>query len=65
MNNFWETNFKVDLSGFYELDYSLYITNQANDVKTLVNEARNKIEGLIAIPYNPTQEEQLTFKEDD
>lgn len=23
MNNFWETNFKVDLGGFYEFAYTL------------------------------------------
>ena len=66
MNNFWETNFKVDLSGFYELDYSVYVFNESNqDVKELVNETRNKIEGLIAIPYNPSEEERQNFKEDE
>ena len=66
MNNFWETNFKVDLSGFYELDYSVYVFNESNqDVKELVNETRNKIEGLIAIPYNPSEEECQNFKEDE
>lgn len=32
MNNFWETNFKVDLAGFYEFRYTLSIlqTNQAD-----------------------------------
>ena len=26
MNNFWETNFKVDLGGFYEFRYSVEVT---------------------------------------
>lgn len=30
MNNFWETNFKVDLSGFYEFSYTLMVTEKEN-----------------------------------
>lgn len=62
MNNFWETNFKVDLSGFYELEYGLYVLQDASgEVQNSVQTARNLIEGLVAIPYNPTNEEKATF----
>ena len=27
MNNTWETNFKMDLSGFCQYDYSLWLTD--------------------------------------
>jgi hypothetical protein len=29
MNNFWETNFKADLGGFYEFEYSLLLGGEA------------------------------------
>lgn len=62
MNNFWETNFKVDLSGFYELDYSIYLLeDKSNDIKKPVHTARHLIEGLVTIPYNPTNEEKSSF----
>ena len=48
MNNFWETNFKVDLGGFYEFAYSVILTGKlpAGDALTQC-EAQN--EGLISI----------------
>lgn len=62
MNNFWETNFKVDLSGFYELEYAIYLLeDEATDVAQPIQSARNLIEGLITIPYNPTDLEKSTF----
>lgn len=49
MNNFWETNFKADLGGFYEFDYSLNFYDKIFDQK----EARDKLEefsqGIIGI----------------
>ena len=30
MNNLWETNFKLDLSGFYEFRYTLWLSNETN-----------------------------------
>ena len=30
MNNVWETNFKADLSGFVEYDYSLYLSGASH-----------------------------------
>ena len=30
MNNNWETNFKMDLSGFCEFNYSLWLTEEQN-----------------------------------
>ncbi|HAB0010299.1 TPA_asm: glycosyl hydrolase [Listeria monocytogenes] len=35
MNNFWETNFKVDLSGFYEFRYTL-ATLETNDERVAI-----------------------------
>lgn len=62
MNNFWETNFKVDLSGFYELEYGLYLLqDDSGEINQPVQTARNLIEGLVTIPYNPTNEEKAAF----
>lgn len=64
MNNFWETNFKVDLSGFYELDYALYlIRDKEKDIKHPIQSACHLIEGVITIPYNPTDNEKNAFLE--
>ncbi|WP_434641966.1 hypothetical protein PQ692_10920 [Thermoanaerobacterium thermosaccharolyticum] len=30
MNNFWKTNFKVDLGGFYQFKYKLYTIHENN-----------------------------------
>jgi hypothetical protein len=43
MNNFWETNFKVDLGGFYEFSFALSVhrkveTAQARDICAAQNE---------------------------
>ncbi|MHC5268337.1 hypothetical protein ACYSNO_04000 [Enterococcus sp. LJL98] len=62
MNNFWETNFKVDLSGFYELEYSVYLLpSQDATASTSIQNARNLIEGFVTIPYNPTTTEKAAF----
>lgn len=37
MNNFWETNFKVDLSGFYEFRYSVEVTQAQSAQNALKN----------------------------
>jgi hypothetical protein len=52
MNNFWETNFKVDLSGFYEFDYQLFLmSNQSSE--DLLEKAAELNEGILTIAYNP------------
>lgn len=35
MNNTWETNFKMDLSGFGEYRYSLWLTEETNPEKAM------------------------------
>lgn len=63
MNNFWETNFKVDLSGFYELDYAVYLIQQENvEAAGVVSRARHLVEGLVAAAYNPTAAEKESFR---
>lgn len=50
MNNFWETNFKVDLSGFYEFDYQLYATNELTNEAQMLEKCQELNEGLLAFP---------------
>ena len=35
MNNTWETNFKMDLSGFSEFCYSLWLTREQDPEKAM------------------------------
>jgi len=35
MNNTWETNFKMDLSGFCEYQYSLWLTEETDGDKAM------------------------------
>lgn len=53
MNNFWETNFKVDLSGFYEFDYQLYLVSEAQGPAQLIEKCRQLNQGLVSFPANP------------
>lgn len=46
MNNYWETNFKVDLGGFYEFAYSLFITGQEGERETM-EQCREINEGIL------------------
>lgn len=57
MNNFWETNFKVDLAGFYELDYLLYIERASQTIEDDFETAADLSQEFITIDYNPTPEE--------
>lgn len=41
MNNTWETNFKMDLSGFCEFCYTLWLTDES-DPETAMNELRER-----------------------
>ncbi|MCM3109600.1 glycosyl hydrolase [Lederbergia lenta] len=57
MNNFWETNFKVDLSGFYEFDYQLYLSGDNEAPEALIEKCQELNEGLVAFAYNPQENE--------
>lgn len=57
MNNFWETNFKVDLSGFYEFDYQLYLVSEQQNPKRLLEKCQQLNQGLLAFPVNPSRKE--------
>ncbi|QHQ59931.1 glycosyl hydrolase [Anaerocolumna sedimenticola] len=47
MNNYWETNFKVDLGGFYEFAYTIITTDKTSKEEAMkVCEAAN--EGLVS-----------------
>lgn len=48
MNNYWETNFKVDLGGFYEFHYSIEVT-QKEDITMAFEKCKQMNEGLISM----------------
>lgn len=48
MNNFWETNFKVDLGGFYEFGYSVFLADGKQTPEAILNQCREMNEGAIA-----------------
>lgn len=48
MNNFWETNFKVDLGGFYEFQYTIYKVDEKLDGDAALNRCSQLNEELIA-----------------
>ncbi|MCG3418170.1 glycosyl hydrolase [Oceanobacillus sp. GSFE11] len=48
MNNFWETNFNVDLAGFYEFSYHIATSSHYNNAEDAINACRLLNEGLIA-----------------
>ena len=48
MNNFWETNFKLDLGGFYEFAYTLAVCEET-DPESLFQKCRQQNTGLVAI----------------
>ena len=47
MNNYWETNFKVDLGGFYEFRYSVSVARDI-DVKDAFNLCEAQNEGILS-----------------
>ncbi|HLQ70634.1 MAG TPA: glycoside hydrolase, partial [Bacillota bacterium] len=49
MNNFWETNFNVDLAGFYEFTYHIATSPSFNDPKRAIESCKILNEGLITI----------------
>ncbi|MBP1042510.1 hypothetical protein I6N95_15940 [Vagococcus sp. BWB3-3] len=50
MNNYWETNFKVDLSGFYEFEYNLALAPAEKTVAELAAFCQGINQGIMAIP---------------
>lgn len=49
MNNYWETNFKVDLGGFYEFQYTIYTTHEKYESDDAINKCIELNEELISI----------------
>ena len=49
MNNFWETNFKASLGGFYQFHYSLRLLSQT-EPEACFQIARAENTGLLAFP---------------
>lgn len=50
MNNFWETNFKVDLSGFYEFSYTLFLEEAVGTIQVLDEVLTQINQGFVVIP---------------
>jgi hypothetical protein len=50
MNNFWETNFKVDLGGFYEFNYDVTLHRGAITPEDAIAECSVLNEGLLGFP---------------
>ena len=46
MNNFWETNFKASLGGFYQFGYGLQLSD-ATDAETAFREMEAINEGIL------------------
>jgi len=51
MNNFWETNFKADLGGFYEFSYSILLT-EPDEPQVTMNYCKVVGEGFVSFPRN-------------
>ena len=47
MNNFWETNFRADLGGFYQFHYSLEALD-GGDPKASLDRAETMAEGIVS-----------------
>lgn len=50
MNNYWETNFKADLGGFYEFSYSLNYYEQSFNAEATIKQLERLSQGIIGIP---------------
>ncbi|GGI66528.1 hypothetical protein ACFQOY_04030 [Enterococcus alcedinis] len=50
MNNFWETNFKADISGAYEFEYDILLVHNNTDEEDLIKQAERTNQGIINIP---------------
>lgn len=53
MNNFWETNFKVDLSGFYEFAYQIQLFDGTQAPTEEMTSAGETCQGVLTIPCQP------------
>ncbi|MFD1433283.1 glycoside hydrolase family 38 N-terminal domain-containing protein [Lacticaseibacillus yichunensis] len=51
MNNFWETNFNVDLAGFYEFEFDLF-TATTTDLDDAQAALRTQAQGVVTIATN-------------
>lgn len=49
MNNFWETNFKVDLSGFYEFEFDLFSAEKTTDIEAAHALLRRQSLGIVSV----------------
>lgn len=45
MNNYWETNFKATLGGFYEFNYSIF--NAKGNIEKVFKQAKESNEGIV------------------
>lgn len=50
MNNYWETNFKVDLSGFYEFSYTIFVGEGIENPAAFDQKMDEINQGIIALP---------------
>lgn len=50
MNNYWETNFKADLGGFYEFTYSVNYLEKHFDNSRMKDKLEELSQGVIAFP---------------
>jgi len=50
MDNYWDTNFKADLGGFYEFAYDIYVDHGHVDANTAIDRCCTLNEGLIGFP---------------
>lgn len=50
MNNYWETNFKVDLSGFYEFSYTVFVQDGVESTEAFDQTMDQINQGIIALP---------------
>ena len=58
MNNFWETNFNVDLAGFYEFEYVLYLPDVQSEVAPATAIAKAQVEGVPVIAFKQDTEKK-------
>lgn len=52
MNNFWETNFKVDLSGFYEFEFDIYTSSSVQSLEQAHRQLRQHSVGAFSVITN-------------
>lgn len=55
MNNFWETNFKAEVSGSYEFEYALELVHGYYNEEELSKIAEEINQGFLAFPIDPNK----------